>query len=48
MSKIKIEDEYEIKDELVFCYPNVEVGMIHSLVLDSSIMTMNLYLIYMP
>ena len=34
MSKIKIEDEYEINDELVFCYPNAEVGMIHSLVLD--------------
>ena len=34
MSIIKIEDEYEINDELVFCYPNAEVGMIHSLVLD--------------
>ena len=34
MSKIKIEDEYEINDELVFCYPNAEVGMIHSHVLD--------------
>ena len=34
MSKIKIEDEYEINDELVFCNPNAEVGMIHSHVLD--------------
>ncbi len=34
MSKIKIEDEYEINDELVFFYPNAEVGMIHSHVLD--------------
>ena len=34
MSRMKIEDEYEINDELVFCYPNAEVRMIHSLVLD--------------
>ena len=34
MSKLIIKNDYEINDELVFCYPNVEVKIIQSHVLD--------------
>ena len=34
MAKLNIENEYETDDDLVFCYPDVEVDKIHYLVLD--------------
>ena len=34
MEKLIIQNDYETNDELVFFYPNAEVGMIHSHVLD--------------
>jgi len=34
MSKLIIKNDYETNDELVFCYPNVEVRIIQSHVLD--------------
>ena len=34
MEKLIIQNDYETNDELVFFYPNVEVGMIHLHVLD--------------
>ena len=34
MSKLIIKNDYETNDELVFCYPNVEIRIIQSHVLD--------------